>query len=93
VRTTRFWTNLHQVRSKSKGWKANYFNVLEAIKTKNLNRIAKMGDGQETKEQTSIYITLHRKHKPLVRQTIQWQKEKRTTKYLHNITQKTQTAG
>jgi len=23
VRMTRFWSNLHQVRSKSKGWKSN----------------------------------------------------------------------
>jgi hypothetical protein len=32
VHTTRFWNNLHQVRSKSKDWKAKYLKVLGAIK-------------------------------------------------------------
>jgi hypothetical protein len=36
VRTTRFWNNHQQVRSKSKDWKANEFEkkILGAIKTK-----------------------------------------------------------
>jgi len=38
----RFWNNLHQVRSKSKDWKAKEFKVLGAIKPKGLNRIAKI---------------------------------------------------
>ena len=35
VRTTRFWNNHQQVRSKSKDWKANEFEkkILGAIKT------------------------------------------------------------
>ena len=39
---TRFWNNLGQVRSKSKGWKANNFKILGASKPKVLNRIAKI---------------------------------------------------
>jgi len=42
VRTTRFWNNLHQVRSKSKDWKAKKFKSLGAIKPKGLSRIAKI---------------------------------------------------
>jgi hypothetical protein len=41
----RFWNNLHQVRSKSKDWKAKYFKDLGAIKPKGINRIAKIGYG------------------------------------------------
>ena len=40
---TLFWNNLHQVLSKSKDLKAKQFKVLEAIKPKGLNRIAKIG--------------------------------------------------
>jgi len=45
VRNTLFLNNLHQVRSKSKDWKAKLFKVLGAIKPKGLNRIAKIGYG------------------------------------------------
>jgi hypothetical protein len=38
MRTTRFWNNLHQVRSKSKDRKAKLFKVLGAIKPKDINR-------------------------------------------------------
>jgi len=38
---TRFWNNLHQVRSESKDWKAKYFKLLGAIKPMGINRIAK----------------------------------------------------
>ena len=34
VRTTPFWNNLHQVRSKLKDWKAKQFKVLGEIKPK-----------------------------------------------------------
>ena len=34
---------LHQVHSKSKGWKTKYVKDLGAIKPKGLNRIAKIG--------------------------------------------------
>jgi hypothetical protein len=43
VRTTRFWNNHHQVRSKWKDWKAKQFKVLEAIKPNSLKRIAIIG--------------------------------------------------
>ena len=45
MHTTRFWNNLHQVRSKSKAWKAKYLKILGAIKPKTLYRIAKIGYG------------------------------------------------
>jgi hypothetical protein len=38
-----FWNNLHQIGSKSKDWKDKQFKVLEAIKLKSLNMIAKIG--------------------------------------------------
>ena len=37
IRTTRFWNNLHQVRSQSKDWKTKQFKVLGTIKPKTLN--------------------------------------------------------
>jgi hypothetical protein len=42
---TRFCDNLHQVRLKSKDWKAKYLKVLGAIKPKGLSRITKIGYG------------------------------------------------
>jgi len=36
---TRFWNNLHQVRSKSKDWKANWFKFVLAIQPKGLSKI------------------------------------------------------
>ena len=39
---TRYCDNLHQVHSKSKDRKAKQFNLLGAIKPKDLNRIAKL---------------------------------------------------
>ena len=41
----RFWDNLHQVRTQSKRWKAKIIKkkVLRASKTKDLNRIDKIG--------------------------------------------------
>ena len=45
MHTTRFWNNLHHVRSKSRDWKAKYFIVLGAIKPKGLNRMVKIGEG------------------------------------------------
>jgi hypothetical protein len=50
VRRTRVWNNLHQVRSKSKDWKAKKFKVLGAIKLKGLNMIAKIGMNEETNQ-------------------------------------------
>jgi hypothetical protein len=40
---TRFWNNLHQVRSKLKDLKPKRLNVLEAIKPNGLYRIPKTG--------------------------------------------------
>jgi hypothetical protein len=37
VRTTRFWNNHHQIRSKSKDWKTKQFNVLGAIKQQHVS--------------------------------------------------------
>ena len=34
ARMTRFWNNLHQVRSNSKDWKTNQFNIFESNETK-----------------------------------------------------------
>jgi hypothetical protein len=34
VCTTRFWNNLHEVRSKSKDWKVKKFKVFGTIKAK-----------------------------------------------------------
>jgi hypothetical protein len=45
VRTTCFWNNFHQVRSKSNVWKAKEFKVLKAIKAKGINRVVKIGYG------------------------------------------------
>jgi hypothetical protein len=39
--TARFWNNLHQVRSKSKDWKAKY--VFGAITPNGLNSIVTVG--------------------------------------------------
>jgi hypothetical protein len=43
VRTARFWNNPHQIRSKSKDWKATQLKVVGATKPKGLNRIARIG--------------------------------------------------
>ena len=44
MRSTRFWNNLHQVRSKSKDWKAKKFKVLGAIQPKGLKRKPKLAN-------------------------------------------------
>jgi hypothetical protein len=45
VRITHLWNNLHQVRSKSKDWKAKLFGSFGARKPKSLNRIVKISYG------------------------------------------------
>jgi len=44
VRTTRFWNNLHQVRSKSKDWKENNLKIWTLLFANNISSLLTCGE-------------------------------------------------